>query len=435
MSEFGRRFPGRRLDVDHLLYLPDHELVGPLPSSIDPDRIVELFDARPYPASARDTHGADPPDAADVHALLSGLVDAMPSVDAMSRLARNEYRRLSGGLATWARRLELQPHRLRVIGTAGSGKTQLALEELRAAEAEGQSALYVCFNRTLADAMRRVAPVPETCNTFHELGAWLMRERGDLINYAQPDVFDRLASSVVEAAPAMRASVDLLIVDEGQDFQPEWAQAILQFVRPDGRCLWLEDPSQNLYRRAAIELPGWAVLRSPVNYRSPHVVVGLVNALELADTPMEAGGVVHGFDPPLHEYATPEQLVERTSMAVRELRDAGHSPADIAVISWHGRERSRLIGLVHVAGLRTRRFTGQYTGDGQAILADGEPQLEILFRFKGQAADCVVIAEVDFDEWTDDARRRLFVGLTCARLKVSLVASSTAAGFIADRLG
>ena len=120
---------------------------------------------------------------------------------------------------------------------------------------------------------------------------------------------------------------------------------------------------------------------------------------------------------------------------MRELLDAGHLPADIAVISWHGRERSRLIGLDRVAGLRTRRFTGQYTGDGQAILTEGgELQLETLFRFKGQAADCVVIADIDFDEWTDDARRRLFVGLTRARLKVSLVASSTAAGLIADRL-
>src|SRR5574338_1322474 len=80
MQEFGRRFPGRRLDIDHLLYLPDFALDGPLPARIDPARVVdarsrdrlaariaELFDERPAPATHRDTGGAEPPDACDVH--------------------------------------------------------------------------------------------------------------------------------------------------------------------------------------------------------------------------------------------------------------------------------------------------------------------------------------------------------------------------------
>ena len=61
-------------------------------------------------------------------------------------------------------------------------------------------------------------------------------------------------------------------------------------------------------------------------------------------------------------------------------------------------------------------------------------QLETLHRFKGQAADCVVITEIDFDAWTEDACRRLFVGLTRARLKVTLVTSQAAARLIGERL-
>lgn len=92
------------------------------------------------------------------------------------------------------------------------------------------------------------------------------------------------------------------------------------------------------------------------------------------------------------------------------------------------------MGCETLAGLRTRRFSGRYTDDGQAIVSDGELQLETLFRFKGQAADCVVITEIDFDSWTDDVRRRLFVGLTRARLKVALVASASARRIICERL-
>lgn len=67
-------------------------------------------------------------------------------------------------------------------------------------------------------------------------------------------------------------------------------------------------------------------------------------------------------------------------------------------------------------------------------MTDGALPLDTLFRFKGQAADCVVITEIDFDDWTDDVRRRLFVGLTRARLNVALVADATATALIEARL-
>lgn len=245
-GEFASRHSGQRIDIEHLLYLPDMELAGALPASIDPARVVDARDrerlaARTVeilesaPARSGSTQGNRPADACDIHQFLSDRVDAVPSVDAVSRLAKSHYRRLSGGLATWAMQLELDPHRLRVVGTAGSGKTQLALEELRAARTAGRKALYVCFNRPLANAMRLAAPSPETCMTFHELGAWVMRQSGKAIDWSAPGMFDGIAEAFIEAAPDMRESVDLLIVDEGQDFEASWAQALLQLLRPDGR--------------------------------------------------------------------------------------------------------------------------------------------------------------------------------------------------------
>ncbi|MEN9317031.1 MAG: hypothetical protein RIS35_3424, partial [Pseudomonadota bacterium] len=265
--------------------------------------------------------------------------------------------------------------------------------------------------------------------------AWILQAQGQSIDYAQPGIFDTLAEALIAAASAMAGSVDLLIVDEGQDFEPAWAGALLRLVRPDGRALWLEDPSQNLYRRDPVPLPGWAVLRSPVNHRSPHVVVGLVNALELVDPPMQAGGAVHGFDPALLEYTDPASLLEQTSGAVAAWIREGHTPSNIAVITWHGLARSQVAGQDRIGGLATRRFTGRYTADGQPVMTEGLLQLDTLHRFKGQAADCVVITEIDFDDWTEDVRRRLFVGLTRARLKVALVASARAAELICERLG
>jgi superfamily I DNA and RNA helicase len=58
-----------------------------------------------------------------------------------------------------------------------------------------------------------------------------------------------------------------------------------------------------------------------------------------------------------------------------------------------------------------------------------------VFRFKGQAADAVVITEIDFSELGLRERRRLFVALTRARLHVALVTSERAAEVLRARLG
>ena len=69
-----------------------------------------------------------------------------------------------------ASRLEMNPYRLHVQGTAGSGKTQLAVQELKRAQAMGQRSLYVCFNRALADAMQQSVPAGAKVVTLHEMG-------------------------------------------------------------------------------------------------------------------------------------------------------------------------------------------------------------------------------------------------------------------------
>jgi hypothetical protein len=328
----------------------------------------------------------------------------------------------------------MNPFRLRAIGTAGSGKTQLALHELQACHAAGGRALYVCFNRPLAERMRVVAPPDARVTTFHELGTRRIRARGEAIDWTAPGVFERVAAESAHAAAALRGAFDVLVVDEGQDFEPAWAPPLLDTVRPEGRALWLEDPDQNLYRRAPVPLPGWVELESPVNHRSPRTVATLIEMLGLADRPIASGSAVHGFDPKLAGYADDAGLLARTDDAVAELLSDGHAPADIVVLSWHGLGRSALGAAPRIAGRGTRRFEGRYTDDGEAIYTEGELTVESVHRFKGRAADCVVIAGIDFDAWTDDARRRLFVAMTRARLKVHLVAAEGAEALMVARL-
>ena len=46
------------------------------------------------------------------------------------------------------------------------------------------------------------------------------------------------ARADVHYVPDLRASVDLLVGEEGQDFEPDWAEALLPMVRDAGRAVW-----------------------------------------------------------------------------------------------------------------------------------------------------------------------------------------------------
>ena len=429
-STFERSHPGRSLTVDHLLYLPESHLSGQLPVGVDASRVVDaskaselvsiiegLFEVNPMP------QGEHPADPVDILNFLSQRFGAMPHIGLLGERARSFSSRLSAGLATWAARLSLTPHRLHVKGTAGSGKTQLALQELQRAHRAGQPSLYVCFNRPLAEAMKESAPPSARVATLHEMGREFLEASGASVEFQDPNVFDRMAAAVIQYAPFLQNSFASLVIDEAQDFEDAWVQALLAMAGPNTRVFVLEDSAQKLYKRETLQMPNWAVLESPVNYRSPRAVVEFINALELTDTSIEWGGAVLGEESRFYEHDT-SSLLSALEQAVQDFLDEGFKPEQMAVLTLRGVANSPLFALSpnsQVAGLRFKRATGQFTKEGSAIYSEGELLLETVHRFKGQAADAVVLVGEVEGLGDDLQRNRVFVGLTRARLAVSLV--------------
>jgi superfamily I DNA and RNA helicase len=286
--------------------------------------------------------------------------------------------------------------------------------------------------------MKQIAPDPGSVMTFHEL-ANRATEHADrpAVDFSQPSAYDQLAQRFIELSPRFEDTLHTLIIDEGQDFEQAWAESLMRMTRKDARLLWLEDPEQALYERPAIDLPGWVRLSSPVNYRSPQHLVVFINCLGLTDEPVEAGSAVAGFAPHWIVYEDSASPVAATEQAVAQLREQGFDASNIAVLSLRGRESSQIAGQAgpqQLAGIAVRRAVG-FDADGNALWTEGELLVDTVFRFKGQAADAVVITEIDFEAFTVRERRRLFVALTRARLQVVLVTSDRAARILEDRLG
>ncbi len=441
-SEFSKRYVNQSLHIEHLLYLPKANLFGEVPASIALGRVVDsteskyltdivrkILEENPIPS------GVNYADAFLVQEFLSDKALVVPQPGLLGDSLKKMTTRLSSGLSEWCERLDFSPFRLWVQGTAGSGKTQLALRELRSANKNNKTSMYICFNRALVDSIKLVAPEPENCMTFHELAEMLAINNSVEIDFEQQNVFFDLANYLVDNIHSLKSQLDVLVIDEGQDFEKSWGEALVTMVKETGRIIWLEDPSQDLYERWSTDWQGWVKVTSPTNYRSPQRIVNLINALELTDHQLEVGNGYAGMIPNLDPYQ-PGMEIEATESAISDLLEQGYAPKSIAVLSFRGLSSSKILSneVRELAGLRIRRFTG-YDPGGKASWSDGELFVDTLFRFKGQCADAIILTEVDFDQWDSNVKKKLFVGLSRARLMATLVLSERASKLIDEKIG
>lgn len=418
--------------LDYLFYCPDYQVKQPHSAGLTPERIVDASRRDELPAIIRSIlPPAEPgPEAAKAHRFLCDIIQLETDVSALIGRAQAMVNRISGGLAHWARQLDFSPYRLRVTGTAGSGKSQLALAEYRATLARGGRPLYLCYNRPLADHFRAIVPEGGLACTFHAFCQQRLRAAGQAPDFSQPGAFERLVDDAAKLPVDDGWRFDTVIVDEGQDFSEAWRDLAFRHATPEARLLWLEDPLQNLYGRDPVALPGWVGMHSFANYRCPRPVVRMLQPLLPADMPIEAASPLDAGDVEILTYRDEASLLQALKEGIRLCYSAGFRKEDVAVVTYGGRNNAQLLQHDRIGPHSMRRFTGSYDLLGSPVFTEGDVLIESVYRFKGQAAPAIVFAEIDFDSLDDRARRKLFVGATRAMMKLVLVISERSAAVL-----
>lgn len=428
---------GLLVHLRHLLVLP-HLKVQTETAQWPRERIVDSEDIGNIVTRISHSMGSGIPNALiypRVVAFFENKFQVVPDVSALAGRIQQSATRMSAGLATWVPRISSTSGLLRVIGTAGSGKTQLALRLLRDADAMGHKATYICFNRALADHISQLAPVRMLAETFHEYAQRVVRRSGETVDFKQDGAFDHLATRCIELLDQTEPDLDLIILDEMQDMQPEWVLAMLSRLKSHGKAVLLEDPEQQLYKdRVTFDLPDAVTVTSHENFRTPQSLVKLINLLRLTTEEVQAMSPFEGEMPDPIVYASPEKISPCTVKAVERCLQRGFALGDIAVVSMRGRERSVLQGWDKLGPWSLSRFTGQFDGGSAPIWKEGQLLIESIRRFKGQAAVAVVLTECDIVELDSLNRRLLFVGLTRARVHLELVISSDTARVLEQSL-
>ena len=415
--------------VDSLLYCPDHKIKKIGTSGIDPDRIIDWnrkdqlvhIVKKILPPSEVNSLLRD-----ELHQFLSDVLELVPEVNAIVGQTGRLYTKVSGGLSEWAQRIEFSPFRLRVIGTAGSGKTQLALSAFRESIKLGRKPLYICYNRSLADHISGIVPRGGEVSGYHQFGDRIAKLQGTPIDFKKPQPFLQMEKVLDNYVPTQDQMFDDLIVDEGQDFKNSWSENLMRLLSSNSKVWWLEDPLQNIYSRDQISFENWVTIRSDANYRSPKSILYAINQILHLNPSITAASPIEGGEVELLEYTNESDLVTKTIQAIDRAVEIGFNKKLISLLTFRGRDKSLFTPFTQI-GAHTLRapIKDAFDDAGNQQFTDGEITTDSVHRFKGQSCPCVILTEIDFEELSENVKSRIFVGATRATIKLIIVISSS----------
>lgn len=323
--------------------------------------------------------------------------------------------------------------RVLVEGTAGSGKTLLALEFATALSVQGSRALLLCYNKQLAAWLNeqvqgepRLRGVPHELEvgSFHAFALSLARRAGvefEDPSRATPQFWEEEVPLILEQAldvlgRAGRAPLyDTVIVDEAQDFAPDWWVTIESLTRGGrgGRLYAFLDLHQSLRgepRLPPVPLP----VRFPLttNCRNTRSIARSAGSLVQAEVQLLPGSP-EGEPPGLRRGASAPSAAGLALEEVRRLLRQGLRPAQVVLIGPATHERGSLASAREIDGvLLVQDAAAWRRGDGVLVTTARS--------FKGLEADVVVLYDLSgFGETFTKAD--LYVAWTRAKHRLVVV--------------
>ncbi|MDE6285082.1 MAG: NERD domain-containing protein/DEAD/DEAH box helicase, partial [Bacilli bacterium] len=136
-----------------------------------------------------------------------------------------------------------------IVGGAGTGKTWIGIKKIQRCLAEGGKPLYLCYNKALADDIRKKFDNKVDCYNFDAYMFLQLKGKAENapINNGCREYFELL--SALSDLP----KYDLIIVDEGQDFSEDWAMCVNLLVDERSSLYVLYDENQNIFQRSFAE--------------------------------------------------------------------------------------------------------------------------------------------------------------------------------------
>ncbi len=327
----------------------------------------------------------------------------------------------------------MENERVLIEGTAGSGKTLLALEFALSLADRGQRVLFLCYNRDLAawlqeqarqDVRSRRVGAQLEISTFHSYALALARRAKvefEVPSYDAQAFWDNEVPLILEQAQEVLTSCgqaqvfDAVVIDEAQDFAPDWWVTIESLSRTGraGRLYVFLDLNQSLRGNTQLPpVPLPARFRLTTNCRNTKAIARSGAALANIDVRLLPGSPV-GDDPALRRAASANAEAGLILVEIRQMLGQGIAPHRIVVIGPASRSNGSLAHHDEVAGVPFIDDASEWRRNKGVLVTTAR-------SFKGLEADIVIVYGLSnysgFFTQTD-----LYVAWTRARHRLILV--------------
>ena len=326
--------------------------------------------------------------------------------------------------------------RMVIEGSAGTGKTLIALESARRHAAQGRRVLFVCFNRLLADHLdtwsERYGLVRGvSINTLHGHCLSVLRAANITLPpeiYTQELYQEQIPNLIPAAVAALKdfQQWDVLVVDEGQDIAdyPPFVTALnALFVGgfAKGRWLWFEDPRQRIHYQAGqpvfdhgVFSPSYFELKR--NCRNTNEVATFTCVSTLTPLPELSG--ISGPKVKTILCDGHSDLL-KLQLLVTEILTQGVKPEDVVLLTAGAEKEALFINAGQVGGKTLARY-----GSRQAVSSESI-RFSSVFRFKGLESKIIVLTDVR-DLGSKAGRMAAYVGMSRTRSALFLLLTKEA---------
>lgn len=287
-------------------------------------------------------------------------------------------------------------HKMIVHGAAGTGKTVLAQELAKRLAVEDKSVLLLFYNKGIATKVRSAFEKKSSVlvGTFSSFAKRLVELNDPQWWESQRDKGEDfwhliLPSKLLELEKRQQPKFDAIIVDEGQDFKPEWYEYLQTLLKSDSDshfCVFL-DEHQDIFGHwkhfPCSPPPARKVLTK--NCRNTKAIVNYLNEIyptQMSSFEKSPAGISVVLRNVRNDVETQTQIVRdiKNLIGNEEIH-----PGSIVILLDSTKEESCLAQTKSIAGYPLVSTYGKYDPDAKQIYYS---QIEI---FKGLEADVVLL--------------------------------------------
>ena len=314
-----------------------------------------------------------------------------------------------------------------IEGGAGTGKTVLALDQAQTLACQGLNVLLLCYNQKLGNALKIKSQHIDNLHSmsFHEFCSWRIRqvessENRDLIeesrsSYPGEDLYDALMpDALINSYELTPIQYDVILIDEGQDFKPEYWLAIemLRDQHEDTRLYIFQDSNQAIYTNNN-ELP--------IDCEPLFLFDNCRNTKYIHNSAYQYYKGIEVDAPDIE--GEPIQLIEKASLQLqakeidnkisRLINSENIDPEDIAIV---------VMGQFHEAQALLENTKNSHLWAFKEFSPASKVLVETEKRFKGLESKIIFLWITDEEAITD---KLLYISISRARFRLWVIGTSS----------